>query len=87
MFDETKLSEKLNKEKEILGGLQKKKDSLDAKMKAVISNIQRYQTALDKMKFEHYHQVLNGTGVSLDDLIDAVQAGNTDQLANLFKQA
>lgn len=79
-MEKEKITEALTKEQERLAELREKRVALDAKIKAKEVAITKYEDMLRQKKFSEAEDVLYATGISLEDVLAAVAAGNVSSL-------
>lgn len=79
-MEKEKITEALTKEQEWLAELQEKRVALDAKIKSKEVAIKKYEDMLRQKRFSEAEDVLYATGISLEDVLAAVAAGNVSSL-------
>ncbi len=71
-----RINDLLTKEQAKLTELKEKRQKIDEKIKATETNILKYQGMLDQKKFSEVNDVLNSTGLSLEEVMSAIKNGD-----------
>ncbi len=83
-----RLKESLKKEQEKLSELKLKREKLDDRIKEKERLINKYQMMINQEKFSQVNDVISSNGLSLDELMSAIQSGNLLSLqAKIEKQS
>lgn len=75
-MNNSKLTGLIEKEQENLEKLRKKKAELDEKIKKSEAKLQEYEMMNNSRKFDMLQGVVKGTGLSVDDIMLALQNGD-----------
>lgn len=70
------LSEKIKQESAKLKGLLEKRTEIDIKIKKSESNLEKYQLMQNNEKYEAIQKATEGSGVSIADILAALQSGD-----------
>lgn len=83
-----RLKESFKKEQEKLSELKLKREKLDDRIKEKERLINKYQMMINQEKFSQVNDVISSNGLSLDELMSAIQSGNLLSLqAKIEKQS
>lgn len=80
-----KIEESKSKEKKHLDELYAKRDELNEKIKVSEKKIESYDMMINQKKFSEVSDVLNATGVSLGEVLEAFKNGNLNSLQEKIK--
>lgn len=78
--------EKLEKEQGKLKTLLAQKKALDKKIEKAQSNVAKYQGILDKEKFDKAKHVIDKSGVSFEDVMEAIASGDLTMLQMMMDE-
>ena len=81
------LGEKIKRETEKLNGLRKKKADIDGKIKACESNLEKYTLIQEKEQYLAIQKATEGAGVSVEDVLAALQSGDMTGLQERMEAA
>lgn len=70
------INEKLTKAEKKLQSLKEQRAVLDEKIKKTENEIERCNSIINQKKFSEVSQVLNAKGLTIDEIMRAVQAGD-----------
>lgn len=71
-----KIIESRAREQQRLKELKEKRQKLDEKIKLAEANIEKYTNMINQKKFSQVTDVLNSTGLSIDEVMAAIQKGD-----------
>lgn len=81
-----RISEKLEREKQELDKLYKKRDRIIETIRAKESKVQDYENQLRLEKYNSADHVLSMNGLSLDDLLFAIQNNDLSTIQSLMNE-
>lgn len=80
------IKEKIDKDKEALILLKEKKDKLNEKIKKLEERIEKNTTILNDMRFNELNEVIKSKGLNIDEILEAVRAGDLLSIQNKLLQ-
>ena len=81
------IKEKLTKAEKKLQTLKEQKAVIDEKIKKTENEIERYNSIINQKKFSEVSQVLSAKGLTIDEIMRAVQAGNMLSLQERMEES
>lgn len=76
------LSEKIMAEEQKLKALKSKRDDIDKKIQNIEASLEKYKLMANNTKFIELQNAAEETGVSVEDLLTALQTGSLTELQN-----
>lgn len=80
------VNEKLEKAEKKLQTYLEQRSGIDEKIKKAEKEVENYKQLLNQKKFDEANDVLHSKGLSLDEIIKAVQAGDVLSLQEKLEQ-
>lgn len=76
------LSEKIKAEEKKLEALKNKRDEIDKKIQGIEGELEKYRLMVNNSKFIELQNAAKEIGVSVDDVLTAMQKGSLTELQN-----
>ena len=80
------VDERLEKASKKLEELRARKKNLDDAIKKAEADVAKYQEIINRAKYDKLSDGLRISGITLDDVIDALESGNVNQLQGKLKR-
>lgn len=78
------LSEKIKAEEEKLETLKNKREEIDKKIESIENSLEKYRLMANNSKYIELQNAAKETGISVEDILEALQSGSLDELQSLI---